>query len=150
MPPKQRPTAVILATQRGPQVQTGGGGHSLLLPTPSDPGRAVFKLPLELFLEIFSHFDDHRRYIRDTTGDGVWLGEAMRTQHVERSTVIRKLTMTCWGLRSTLLPILWKDTEGCVVEQPYDAHDTGTSYGLYAQCVYLLSNPTIATYVQWV
>ena len=74
----------------------------------------------------------------------------LRTQHVERSTVIRKLTMTCWALRNALLPVLWKDTEGCVIHPPSGYGRVGRTYGLYAQCIYLLSNPTIAAYVQWV
>ena len=72
----------------------------------------------------------------------------MRTRHVERSTVIRKLTMTCWTLRNTLLPVLWKNTEGCIVRPPSGMRETGMTYGLYAQCTYLLSDPTIAAYVQ--
>jgi len=32
--------------------------------------------------------------------------------------------MTCWALRNTLLPVLWKNTEGCVVRQPYDADNS--------------------------
>ena len=115
----------------------------------SDLDRTVFKLPVEIFFEIFSHLNDHRRFIRDTHGSG-WYGVVASTQDVERSTVIRKLTMTCWALRNTLLPILWKNTEGCVVGPPSDGGKTGVTYGLYAHCVHLLSNPTIATYVQWV
>ena len=71
----------------------------------------------------------------------------MEREHVERSTVIRRLTMTCWVMRDTLLPVLWKDVEGCVVSShPRRGH----TYGLYDQCVYLLSNPTIAAHVQYV
>ena len=57
--------------------------------------------------------------------------------------------MTCWALRNTLLPVLWKNTEGCVVKPPFGSK-AGRTYGLYAHCVYLLSNPMIAAYVQWV
>lgn len=71
----------------------------------------------------------------------------MEKEHVERSTAIRKLTMTCWAMRDTLLPVLWKDVEGCVV--PSRPRGSFT-YGLYDQCVYLLSNPTIAAHVQYV
>ena len=66
-------------------------------------------------------------------------------ENVERSTAIRKLTMTCWTMRYALLPILWRDVEACLVPSP-----NGHTYGLYEQCAYLLSNPTIATYVQCV
>ena len=72
----------------------------------------------------------------------------MTGQCVERSTVTRKLTMTCWALRNTLLPVLWKNTEGCVVRSP--SATTGKTYGLYAQCTYLLSNQMIASHVEWV
>jgi len=112
-------------------------------------GRTVFKLPVELFFEIFSYFDDHRRFIRNTCGNGGF-GMSMITQFVERSTVIRKLTMTCWALRNILHPVLWKNTEGCIAHLPSPSRRTGKTYGLYAQCVYLLSNPMIASYVQWV
>ena len=116
----------------------------------SDLGRTVFKLPGELLLEIFSYFYGHRRYIRDTLryNYGLPVMPKMRTWHVERLTVIRKLTMTCWALRETLLPVLWMNTEGCVIESPSDGDETRTTYGLYPQCVYLLSNPTVAAYVQ--
>ena len=122
-----------------------------LLPQPgSDPDRTVFKLPIELFFEIFSHFYDHLRYIHDTPGAGIgFYGVALKAYHVERSTIIRKLTMTCWALRDTLLPVLWRNVEGCVVESTSD--DDGESkktYGLYAQCVYILSNPTIAAHIR--
>lgn len=71
----------------------------------------------------------------------------MGMERVERTTIIRKLTMTCWSLRNTLLPVLWRDTEGCIVSSsPRNGH----TYGLYAQCEYLLSNPTIAAHVQCV
>ena len=72
----------------------------------------------------------------------------MKTYNVERSTVIRKLTMTCWVLRDILLPVLWKDTEGCVVKPPTHNSPIRETYGLYAQCVYLLSNPAIAACVR--
>ena len=48
-----------------------------------------------------------------------------------------------FGDAQPLLPVLWKDVEGCLV-----SHPRGHSYGLYDQCVYLSSNPTIAAYVQ--
>jgi len=73
----------------------------------------------------------------------------MNTRHVERSTVIRKLTMTCWALRDALLPVLWRNIEGCVVTHGSDGRGMPRkSYGLYAQCVYLLSNPAIAAHVR--
>lgn len=55
--------------------------------------------------------------------------------------------MICWALRDVLLPVLWKDVEGCVV--PNYPSDERT-YGLYAQCEYLLANPAVAAYVQCV
>ena len=72
----------------------------------------------------------------------------MSRRHVERLTVIRKLTMTCWTLRETLLPALWEKTVGCVVRPPSGDGRTGVTYGLYAQCGYLLANPTVADHVQ--
>ena len=117
----------------------------------SDSARlTVFRLPAELLFEIFSYFNDHLDYIRDFCGDGGRHGTTMWKEHVERLTVIRKLTMTCRALRDALLPVLWKNTEGCVVRPSPPGNYTGVTYGLYAQCIYLASNPTVAAYVRWV
>ena len=146
-----------VTSQRAEQVQTSGSGFSgsLFFQPAPNLDCTVFKFPVELFFEIFSHLCDHRHYIHATSDERhelTWWVE-MKTHDVERSTVIRKLTMTCWALRNALLPILWKNTEGCVVESRVSEdgdEEPGKTYGLYAQCVYLLSNPTIAAYVQLV
>lgn len=108
--------------------------------------RIVFMLPVELLLEIFSYYDDHRHFIHGTRSTKS-TSPCMDLGHVERSTIIRKLTMTCWALRNTLLPVLWRNVEGCTVRS--NSHG-GYTYGLYAQCLYILSNPAIAPYVQCV
>jgi len=109
----------------------------------------VFRFPLELFLEILSYFTDHRRYIRENFNGRV-LSVYIERKHAERSIVIRRLTMTCWPLRTLFLPLLWADAEGCVSHIRYNHRDRtgGLGFGLYAQCVYLSLNPMIAAYVQ--
>jgi hypothetical protein len=106
----------------------------------------VFKLPFELLFEIFSHLNDHRDFFKGNPHVGMFL-RRMEKGHVERSTVIRNLTMTCRPLREVLLPVLWKDVEGCTVSSYVFKNST---YGLYAQCEYLISNPMVASYVQFV
>ena len=115
---------------------------------------AVFRLPAELIIDILSHYEDPRRNIlreKSSRGSGVLLAE-----HVERSTAIRKLTMTCWHLRNMLFPLLWEHLEGCTLFNHiphYDNHwvkrDT-LNNGLHAQCSYLIRNPTICPYVEYV
>ena len=79
----------------------------------------VFKLPLELFFEILSYFVDHQRFIRENyRGRQLYMG--IERKHAERLIVIRKLTMTCWPLRSLLLPLLWTDVEGCISHFSYN------------------------------
>ena len=110
---------------------------------------AVFRLPLELFFEIFSYLADHRRFIREN-----YYGREsyvyLERKHAERSIVIRRLTMTCWPLRNLLLPLLWADAEGCISHTHYDYKTKrgGPGLSLYAQCVYLSLNPVIAGYVR--
>ena len=65
--------------------------------------------------------------------------------------------MTCWHLRNTLFPLLWKHVEGCDLS---DRHIAKTPLeqdkmvllenSLYAQCTYLILNPIIGAYVQYV
>jgi hypothetical protein len=113
--------------------------------------RAVFKLPSELTLEVLANFrDPHRNILFGKSGRYVNLEPKL----VERLTVIRRLTMTCWHLRNRLLPVLWKYVEGCNF---YSLRRSLGSYaapplsnGLYAQCSYLLLNPTISFYVEYV
>jgi len=109
----------------------------------------VFGFPLELILEILSYFSDHRQFIRENFY-GRELHANVAREHGERSIVIRRLTMTCWPLRNLLLPLLWAEAEGCISHSrhDYETRTGGSGYGLYAQCVYLISNPTIAAYVQ--
>ena len=111
-----------------------------------NPFSTVFSLPLELFHEIFSYLADHRNYILERFHGRETLG-LMGIEHVERSTTIRNLTMTCWSLRNRLLPLLWTDVEGCIRRIPRRG-ELNPPHHLYAQCTYLLSNPAIATYVQ--
>jgi len=76
----------------------------------------------------------------------------MEKKHAERLIAIRTLTMTCWPLRNLLLPLLWTNPEGCISYTRYD-HETrtgGSGSNLYAQCVYLGLNQTIAAYVRYV
>jgi len=58
-------------------------------------------------------------------------------------------------LRNMLLPLLWKDVEGCNVSRRHPVYQRvgrdpmpSAGNGLYAQCAYLILNPTIAAYVQ--
>jgi len=139
--------------QRSVRIQTSGSGYQI----PENTFRVVdfccftvFKLPLELFLEILSYFSDHRQFIRENFY-GRELGAEIKKEHAERLTVIRRLTMTCWPLRNLLLPFLWAHSEGCI--SPTYRHYTETrtrslGHNLYVQCVYLISNPAIAAYVQ--
>lgn len=119
-----------------------------------DVGRTVFRLPVELIVEIFTYFGDPRRTIinaKTVRGAGI----ALDPKHVEWSTIIRRLTMTCWYLRNMLLPLLWEHVEGCKVlyrrplpEDPGPKRMVLAGSGLYAQCAYLVLNPTIAAYVR--
>ena len=137
---------------RSTKTQTSGSkyfGPAIL--THADLRCTVFKLPLEIFLKIFSYFADHRRFIRENYY-GKKLTVHMERKHAERSVVIRRLTMTCWPLRNGLLPLLWTDVEGCISHISHDREVKRGTYGSspYAQCVYLASNQAIAACVQCV
>lgn len=111
----------------------------------------VLKLPLELFLEVFSYLADHQHFIRENYyGRRSYI--SMEKKHVEWSIVIRRLTMTCWPLRNRLLPLLWTDVEGCISHLSYDEEVKRGILGSspYVQCVYLASTPAIAVHVQCV
>jgi len=66
--------------------------------------------------------------------------------------------MTCWHLRNTLFPTLWKYVEGCDLFNRQMVRDFSVEHermvplqnGLYAQCTYLILNRAICTYVQYV
>ena len=158
MPPKLRQTNVS-ATPRThgvePRCTQTSGSERCLQPqafrSPIDMTRAVFRLPAELILEILSQFGDpHRNILYEKGGRYGNLG----SKAVERLTVIRRLTMTCWHLRNRLLPVLWKYVEGCKIYSLHRSHGipmvSQLSDGLYAQCSYLLLNPTIGIYVECV
>ncbi|KAF9782927.1 hypothetical protein BJ322DRAFT_182548 [Thelephora terrestris] len=109
----------------------------------------IFRLPAELILGILAYFGDpHRNILHEKSGRY----GSLEPKAVERLTVIRRLTMTCWHLRNRLLPVLWKHVEGCNMYLKHRSHGPHMTSrlggGLYAQCSYLLLNPTIGVYVE--
>ena len=118
-----------------------------------DRSCAVSKLPLEMFLEIFSYLSDHRHFIRvNFNGRARSEFGFVGKEHAEQSIVIRRLTMTCWQLRDMLIPLLWTDVEACVRHTHYDPNtgSGGVGSSLYAICLYLSLNRTIAVHVRFV
>ena len=139
-------------------VQTSGGEYSSSkppIPLTTVQHGSVFRLPTELIVEILSNFrDPHRNTRRARSHRGSRISVL---EHMERLTVIRKLTMTCWHLRNMLFPLLWEYVEGCDVFVPRPVHPNSTSNqmvplkrGLDDQCSYLAHNPTVGAYVQHV
>ena len=122
--------------------------------TPSNVIRVVVRLPDELVLEVLSYFrDPHREILRAKNGPTSHL--TLDPKCVERLTITRRLTMTCWYLRNRLFPILWKYVEGCNFtprNRPPRAWygPVPSESGLYPQCLYLLLNPSVSVYVQYV
>jgi len=107
----------------------------------------VFRLPAELIVKILSRFGDpHCNILREKSDRESWF---LAAEHVERLTVIRKLTMTYWDLRNALFPLLWQYVEGCTVFIRSDL-TAPLQNGLYDQCLYLAHNPTVGAYVQHV
>ena len=112
------------------------------------PWTAVFKLPLELIVEALSNFGDPHLNIRCEIARR---GGVLVREHVERLTVTRKLTMTCWHLCNMLFPLLWAYVEGCNLSDRHHFYGAAPpKNGLYAQCSYLALNPAIAVYVRYV
>lgn len=109
---------------------------------------AVFGVPAELIIKILTNFGDPHRNIRHERCGRK--GGTLFVESVERLTVIRKLTMTCWHLRNMLFPLLWEYVEGCNLCEPHPDLDEviPLENGLYAQCLYLIHNPTIGAYVR--
>jgi len=107
---------------------------------------AVFRLPVELIIGLLSHLGDpHRNIRREKLRGNLFLG------HVERLTVIRKLTMTCWHLRNMLFPLLWEYVEGCsMFGRARPNQFVPLKNDLYNQCSYLIHNPTVCAYIQYV
>lgn len=135
------------------QAQVSPRIHNLGFRPPFDMTPAVFKLPAELILEILGHYEDPHyniRYVKNELYTNLEPGHNL----VERLTVIRRLTMTCWDLRNKLLPVLWRYVEGCnfppLHRIPGPDMLLPQNKGLYAQCSYLLLNPSISTYVECV
>ena len=118
--------------------------------SPFDVGHTVFRLPAELIVETLAYFGDpHHNVIFAKKTRGAH--SILDPDDVERLTVIRILTMTCWHLRNMLFPLLWKYVEGCNVSYRHmQQRSEWGGNGLYAQCTYLVLNPTISAYVQCV
>ena len=116
---------------------------------------AVFGFSAEVILEIITHFGDPRRdFLLENRMDhpALLVFPRLDSELAERLTVIRRLTMTCWRLRNMLFPLLWEYTEGRYFSplRPSNKRYGALSHGLWAQCTYLLLNPTVGAYVRCV
>jgi hypothetical protein len=105
-------------------------------------------LPLELIMEILSHFDClpiitsklnyHRFHDRRVSG---W--------YLERTNALRALSQTCRSWRNLFSPLLWERLEPCLIHSDLDQRsESGDS--LMRMSGFVCENPEIAFHVRCV
>jgi len=110
----------------------------------------LLELPLELIMEILSHFD----CLPTITGKldlGLFgVDPKVSRRDLERTDALRALSQTCRSWRNLFSPLLWERLEPCLIHS--DSGKWSESYGesLIRKSTLVCENPEIASHVRCV
>jgi hypothetical protein len=115
-----------------------------------DKGSKLLELPLELIMEIVSHFD-HLPIITgklDYSPFGV--DPTISRRYLERTDALRALSQTCKLWRHLFFPLLWERLEPCLTHSKAAAWYKVYGESLIRKSSLVCENPEIASHVRYV
>jgi hypothetical protein len=110
----------------------------------------LLELPLELIMEIISHFDclplitsklNYYHFSDDPRVSGWYL---------ERTNALRALSQTCRSWRNLFFPLLWERLEPCLIHFGLDKRSERKADLLMRMSAFVCENPEIASHVRCV
>ena len=113
--------------------------------------RSTFlELPLELIMEILSHFD----YLPTITGKvdyGLFgIDPAVTRRYLERTDALRALSQTSRSWRDLLFPLLWERLEPCLTNSTSKEWFKVYGDSLIRKSALICENPEVASHVRCV
>jgi len=118
----------------------------------NNKGSKALELPLELLMEIISHFKclpvpiTSRSYV---TPRGI--SYRLPSQYLERTDALRLLSQTCKLWRNIFFPLLWERLEACLSHSSSGATwDKICGDALIRKSSLVCKNPEIASHVRYV
>lgn len=124
------------------------------LPADSHISRGLAAFPLEILLEIVSHYSE-------ISLPTIRMDVFPRSYPIHRPNALRALSQACRSLRTALLPILWQRIEACATTRISDRMGVSAykrlreqwqkdvASDLMRQMRIVLRNPELATHVRW-
>ena len=111
----------------------------------------LLELPLELIIEILSHFNC-LPLITGKLDYGLFgIDPTVTRRYLERTDTLRALSQTCRSWRNRFFPLLWDRLEPCLIHSS-DSGIWSESYGtsLIRKSALVCENPEIASYIRCV
>ena len=111
---------------------------------------ALLKLPLELIMEVLSHFDCLPIITGKFDYDLFGIDPKITRRYLERTDALRALSQTCRSWRNLFFPLLWERLEPCLIHS--DSGNWSESYGnsLIRKSALVCENAEIASHIRCV
>ena len=110
----------------------------------------LLELPLELIMEILSHFNYLPVITAKLDLGHFGVDPKVSRLYLKRTDVLRALSQTCRSWRNLFSPLLWERLEPCLIHS--DSGKCPESYGesLIRKSTFVCENPEIASHVRCV
>jgi len=119
-------------------------------PAFSNTGSPLLELPLELIMEILSHFDCLPIVTSKLNYDFFGTHPRVSDQYLERTNVLRALSQTCRSWRKLFSPLLWERLEPCLIPSDSGKWSESNADLLMRMSTFVRENPEIASHVRCV
>ena len=115
-------------------------------------GSTLFKLPLELIMEILSYFNCLPIITNKLNLSLFGINPKVSRRYLERTDALRALSQTCRSWRNLFLPLLWERLESCCSVMDIDSGNRFESNmnSLIRKSALVCENPEIASHVRCV
>ena len=114
-------------------------------------GSTLFKLPLELIMDILSYFDCLPIFTNKLNLSLFGIDPRVSRRYLERTDVLRALSQTCRSWRNLFFPLLWERLEPCSVMDDGSGNWFESNMdSLIRKSALVCENPEIASHVRCV
>lgn len=114
----------------------------------NDKGSTLLELPLELIMEILSHFDSLPTITGKLDYSPFGVSPMVARRYLERTDALRALSQTCRLWRNLFFPLLWERLEPCLTHSKAAAWYKVYGESLIRKSSLVCENQEIASHVR--
>jgi len=113
-------------------------------------GSTLLELPLELIMEIISHFDCLPIITSKLNYERFGADPRFSSRYLERIDALRALSQTCRSFRNLFFSLLWERLEPCLIQFDSGKWSESNADLLMQMSTFVCENPEIASHVRCV